>query len=80
MCLQGLYIKDLSRLGRSLPTTMIIDNSPASYLLQPQCAVAIKSWFNDPDDSELYRLLPALAAFAKDEVLDIANWRSTVTI
>jgi TFIIF-interacting CTD phosphatase-like protein len=74
--LQGLYIKDLSRLGRPLELTAIVDNSPASYLLQPQCAVAVKSWFNDSDDRELARLLPALSALAASEQ-SVAEWRAS---
>lgn len=77
--LQGLYIKDLSRLGRPLQGTAIVDNSPASYLLQPQCAIAVKSWFNDPDDRELHRLLPALMALASAEC-SVGEWRANWTL
>ena len=73
--LQGLYIKDLSRLGRPLDHCAIVDNSPASYLLQPQCAIAIKSWFNDPDDCELGRMLPGLACLAGSADVTVPEWR-----
>lgn len=78
MLLQGLYIKDLSRLGRPLERCAIVDNSPASYLLQPQCAIAIKSWFNDPDDRELCRLLPSLNVLASGEC-SVMEWRNACT-
>ena len=45
--LAGLYIKDLSRLGRPVEQTLLVDNSPASFLLHPEQAIAIRSWFAD---------------------------------
>ena len=71
--LHGLYIKDLSRLGRPLDQVLIIDNSPASYLLQPDSALAIKSWFNDTEDMELHRLLPMLNRLCVAE--GISAWK-----
>nr|CAG8524809.1 14500_t:CDS:2 [Entrophospora candida] len=52
--------KDLSQLGRELSDTIIIDNSPASYIFHPTNAVPISSWFNDPHDTELLDLIPFL--------------------
>ncbi|CAJ0761407.1 3540_t:CDS:2 [Entrophospora sp. SA101] len=52
--------KDLSQLGRELRDTIIIDNSPASYIFHPTNAVPISSWFNDPHDTELLDLIPFL--------------------
>ena len=72
--LHGLYIKDLSRLGRPLEQTLIIDNSPASYLLQPEYALGIKSWFNDTEDVELHRMLPLLSALTTAD--GVSSWRA----
>ncbi|EEA08485.1 NLI interacting factor-like phosphatase family protein [Cryptosporidium muris RN66] len=55
------FIKDLSKLGRNLEDVIIIDNSPISYLFQPENAIPITSWFNDKNDTELYDLLPLLS-------------------
>ncbi|XP_047438888.1 carboxy-terminal domain RNA polymerase II polypeptide A small phosphatase 2 isoform X2 [Mugil cephalus] len=55
---QGCYVKDLSRLGRDLHKTLILDNSPASYIFHPNNAVPVVSWFDDVDDAELLNLLP----------------------
>ncbi|OAX41518.1 NIF-domain-containing protein [Rhizopogon vinicolor AM-OR11-026] len=65
---RGNYVKDLSQLGRPMADTIIIDNSPASYIFHPTNAVPISSWFNDPHDSELTDLCPFLIdlADAKD--------------
>ncbi|KAF7693017.1 hypothetical protein HF521_008333 [Silurus meridionalis] len=54
----GCYVKDLSRLGRQLNKTLILDNSPASYIFHPENAVPVLSWFDDVDDTELLNLLP----------------------
>ncbi|XP_026224136.1 carboxy-terminal domain RNA polymerase II polypeptide A small phosphatase 2 isoform X1 [Anabas testudineus] len=55
---QGCYVKDLSRLGRDLHKTLILDNSPASYIFHPNNAVPVLSWFDDVEDAELLNLLP----------------------
>ena len=74
--LQGLYIKDLSRLGRPLDKTLLIDNSPASFLLHPEHAMAIKSWFSDAHDSELHRLGRLLDDLHSKG--SVAGWRNAV--
>jgi len=56
----GSYVKDLSQLGRQLNDTIILDNSPASYIFHPTNAVPVSSWFNDPHDTELTDLCPFL--------------------
>ncbi|KAG6896469.1 hypothetical protein C0992_008057 [Termitomyces sp. T32_za158] len=58
---EGNYVKDLSQLGRPIGDTIIIDNSPASYVFHPTNAVPVSSWFNDPHDVELTDLVPFLA-------------------
>jgi len=61
-CVQhyGNYVKDLSLLGRKLEHSIIVDNSPFSYMFQPDNAIPITSWFNDKNDTQLYELLPFL--------------------
>ena len=51
---------DLGKLGRPLKDIIIVDNSPASYLFNPENAVPIDSWFDDPNDTELLDLIPFL--------------------
>jgi len=58
---KGNYVKDLSQLGRPMSDTIILDNSPASYIFHPNNAVPVSSWFNDPHDTELTDLCPFLA-------------------
>ncbi|CAI5439240.1 unnamed protein product [Caenorhabditis angaria] len=54
---KGNFVKDLSRLGRLLERTLIIDNSPASYAFHPENAVPVQTWFDDPADTELLDIL-----------------------
>jgi RNA polymerase II subunit A small phosphatase-like protein len=54
-------LQDLSQLGRPIEDTIILDNSPASYIFHPNNAVPVSSWFNDPHDTELTDLCPFLA-------------------
>jgi RNA polymerase II subunit A small phosphatase-like protein len=57
-------IQDLSQLGRPIGDTIIIDNSPASYIFHPNNSVPVSSWFNDPHDTELTDLVPFLTDLA----------------
>lgn len=58
------YVKDLSKLGRNLKDVIIIDNSPSCYALQPNNAIPIKTWRDDPNDRELFDLVPILYSLA----------------
>lgn len=44
---RGTYLKDLSRIGKDLTKTVIVDNLPENFSMQPHNGIAIKSWFND---------------------------------
>ncbi|KAI5208493.1 NIF-domain-containing protein [Aureobasidium subglaciale] len=69
---QGNYVKDLSQVGRDLKETIIIDNSPTSYIFHPQHAVPISSWFSDAHDNELLDLIPVLEDLAGSQVSDVS--------
>ncbi|KAH8899437.1 NIF-domain-containing protein [Thozetella sp. PMI_491] len=69
---QGNYVKDLSQIGRDLKETIIIDNSPTSYIFHPQHAVPISSWFSDAHDNELLDLIPVLEDLAGPIVQDVS--------
>lgn len=68
---QGNFIKNLSQLGRPLTDSIIIDNSPASYIFHPQHSIPISSWFSDTHDNELLDLLPFLEDISKSNVDDV---------
>lgn len=53
-------MKDLNCLGRDLSSTIIVDNSPHSYVFQPDNAVPIGTFIDDMEDQELLEVLPQL--------------------
>lgn len=68
----GHYVKDLSILGRELERTFILDNSPMSYLFQPDNAVAVTSFIDSMEDRELPNMLPFLEKLV--EVEDVTRY------
>ena len=61
----GIFVKDMSQVGRNMKDTIIIDNSPTAYMLQPECGLPIVSWYDDPHDRALYDYIPLLIEMAK---------------
>eukprot|EP00545_Synedropsis_sp_CCMP1620_P009638 CAMPEP_0119011960 /NCGR_PEP_ID=MMETSP1176-20130426/5989_1 /TAXON_ID=265551 /ORGANISM="Synedropsis recta cf, Strain CCMP1620" /LENGTH=386 /DNA_ID=CAMNT_0006964845 /DNA_START=887 /DNA_END=2047 /DNA_ORIENTATION=+ len=50
---EGNYVKDLSLLNRDLKDSIIVDNSPNSYIFHPENAIDCSSFIDDPKDREL---------------------------
>jgi len=67
----GVYVKDLFRIGRPLNQIIIIDNSPHSYAFNPENAIPCESWFDDRSDTELLLLLEILGRVADPTVDDV---------
>jgi CTD small phosphatase-like protein 2 len=55
-------IKDLRRIGRDLEKTIIIDNLKENFQWQKENGIEIKTWYKDPTDTELFKLIPPLRA------------------
>jgi len=69
--IDNCYIKDLARLGRDISQSLIIDNSPTCYALQPQNAMAVSSWYDDPKDTQLQQMIPWLVKMSgQDDVYE----------
>ena len=66
-----IYLKDLSQIGRSLERTMIVDNNPESFLLQPENGILIKSWYDDVEDTALEELEIVLFMIVKSQMWDL---------
>ena len=49
----GVYIKDLSKLGRDLKKVIIVDNVKENFTLQRENGIFIKTWINDFEDKVL---------------------------
>lgn len=56
----GIFVKDLSKIDRDPRDLLILDNSPNSYLFQPESALPIVSWYDDMNDTILYDYIPLL--------------------
>ena len=55
-------MKNLLCLGRDLSDVIIVDNSPHSYVFQPDNALPIGTFIDDPGDRELPQILHVLKA------------------
>ena len=65
------FIKDLSRLGRDISKTLIVDNVAENFQLQPDNGVFIRTWIDDPTDNALDELAPLLKEIAVRNVKDV---------
>jgi CTD small phosphatase-like protein 2 len=59
-----VILKDLSKIGRPNAKTIIVDNIADNFLLQKDNGIFIKSWYDDPYDTELKDLIPLLKQIA----------------
>lgn len=57
---EGVYIKDLTQMGKDLRNVVLIDNNVVSFAFQNENGIPIKSWFDDYNDIELFKLVPIL--------------------
>ena len=69
----GNYVKDLSQLNRQMKNIIIIDNSPHCYLFQPENALPVTSWYDDPSDTELFDIKQLLLALSNKNILDVRD-------
>lgn len=53
---QGTFVKDLRVLGRDLSRVIIVDNAVEAFSFQLENGIPIKSWFAEPEDTELVKL------------------------
>jgi TFIIF-interacting CTD phosphatase-like protein len=61
-----IYRKDLSKLGRDLKHTIIVDNIAANFKLHYENGIEVRSWTGDPNDTILNKLKQILIDVARD--------------
>ena len=67
------FVKDLSRVGRPLDKTIIIDNIGQNFKMQKSNGILIKPFLGeDQNDQALIDLIPILINIARDEI-DVRN-------
>ena len=69
--INGIFIKDLSKLGRDISKIIIIDNNKDNFSLQPENGLHIRSFLGDQNDDELYSLSEDLMKIVNSKKNDI---------
>ena len=69
--INGIFIKDLSKLGRDISKLIIIDNNKYNFSLQPENGLHICSFFGDQNDDELFALSEDLMRIVNSKKKDI---------
>ena len=69
--INGIFIKDLSKLGRDLSKILIVDNNKDNFSLQPENGLHICSFIGDQNDDELYNLSGDLMKIVENKKNDI---------
>lgn len=52
----GVLVKDLTVLEKSLDRVILVDNLKANFAAQPENGYLIKNFFGESEDSELFKL------------------------
>ena len=69
----GVFLKDLSKLGRDITKVCIIDNNKENFDLQPENGLHISSFLGEQNDTELFLLSKDLLMIINDDKEDIRN-------
>ena len=69
--INGIFIKDLSKLGRDISKVIIIDNNKDNFSLQPENGLHICSFLGDQNDDELFALSEDLMRIVNSKKKDI---------
>ena len=67
------YVKDLERIGREVKRMIIVDNLKENYSWQKQNGIHIRSWYDDPHDTQLHQLVPLLKSIVTDGYDDVRD-------
>ena len=76
------YIKDLSKIGRDLSKTLIVDNNPHSFKLQHENGILISSYFGEKNNDkaliELQKVLIKIYKEKRDVRESIAKYKEEI--
>ena len=76
------FVKDLTRVGRPLDSTIIVDNMPQNFRLQKENGIHIKPFYaQDPNDNTLIELMDILINIANSGIdvrEGLANYRNDI--
>ena len=76
------YIKDLSKIGRDLSKTLIVDNNPHSFKFQHENGILISSYFGEKNNDkaliELQKVLIKIYKEKKDVRDSIAKYKEEI--
>ena len=61
----GVNVKDLSKIGRDMGSLLIVDNIRENFGLQKENGVFIRGFYGEQGDLELFRLEEAVLGFLK---------------
>ena len=67
------YVKDISKLGRDIKKTIIIDNDIGCFYLQQENGILVKSFTGNGDDKKLFNLYQILSNIVKNSFSDIRS-------
>jgi len=67
------FVKDLSKLGRDLNRTIIVDNLADNFKLQQNNGIQIGTWIDDMKDTQLYDLGKILVEIVNKKPQNIRN-------
>ncbi|CAD8121169.1 unnamed protein product [Paramecium sonneborni] len=65
------FIKDISKVGRPLERTIIVDNTPTNYELQQDNGLLVSTWIDQEEDKELFQLKDLIIKIAKAKTKDV---------
>jgi len=65
------FIKDLKKLDRDMKSLIIIDNNPKSFMLNKENGIPIKTWVEDLNDRELFKLIPYMLFLGNEKIIDV---------
>ncbi len=64
----GIFVKDLRCVqGLDLSRAVLVDNSPLSFIFQPNNGILVSSWFDDAEDTALNSVLQLLHYLATED-------------